>query len=571
MGTDRLYDPLKYYEDQGRQEHEQNTLDYFEDLVKKSGIDVEENRQTVREYDEENKKISEIGKKISRYKTLRVFLIIGMVLGTILLVSGFSGNAWLIVIGVLLAAACTTFLFWKVNPIIKDASSIKEKYEARAAELLAEAEAQMAPLNVLFDERDTYNLIEKTIPEMSFEEYFTNEQRALFINKYDYVDMNDDESSVTDTVSGKFVGNPFILSCRHVHEMGTHTYQGSLTITWTETYYDSNGDLRTRTRTQTLYAEVVKPKPNYYYYTSLGYGNQAAPDLTFSRSPQHTEKLSEKEIAKKVKHGEKQLKKMTQKATKEGGSFQEMANTEFEVLFDALDRDQEVQYRLMFTPLAQRNMVSLVKSNTGYGDDFYFNKLRRFNVVTCEHAQNRTLDTSPANYYSYSVDIAKLNFLNFNTDYFKSLFFNFAPLMAVPAYIDEPCASMEIPEAFASNFTLYEHEVMANAFNPSVFAHPETATDTILKTEMVSKQGDKDNVAVTAYSYATVERVDYVPVYGGDGRYHDVPVPWIEYIPLVNITNMTVEQYNPDAVGTTSDISAHDEAYLHGVVAKILR
>ena len=43
----------------------------------------------------------------------------------------------------------------------------------------AEAQAQMSPLNELFDERDTFNLIEKTIPEMDFEGKFTTEQEEL--------------------------------------------------------------------------------------------------------------------------------------------------------------------------------------------------------------------------------------------------------------------------------------------------------------------------------------------------------------------------------------------------------
>ena len=165
--------------------------------------------------------------------------------------------------------------------------------------------------------------------------------------------------------------------------------------------------------------------------------------------------LNEKELRKKVKSGEKDLKKMARKATKEGGTFQEMANSEFEVLFGAQDRDNEVQFRLMFTPLAQRNTVALVTNKIGYGDDFYFNKHRRFNVITSEHAQNWNMLTSPNVYYSYDVDTAKLNFINFNTNYFKSIFFDFAPLFSVPTYLEEPCASLAPVEDYDCNYTCY--------------------------------------------------------------------------------------------------------------------
>ena len=58
---------------------------------------------------------------------------------------------------------------------------------------------------------------------------------------------------------------------------------------------------------------------------------------------------------------------------KNGGQFQEMANSEFDVLFGANDRDHEVQFRLMYTPLAQRNTVDLIK------DKKYFNVIANNN------------------------------------------------------------------------------------------------------------------------------------------------------------------------------------------------
>ena len=53
-----------------------------------------------------------------------------------------------------------------------------------------------------------------------------------------------------------------------------------------------------------------------------------------------------------------------------------------------------------------------------------------------------------------------------------------------------------------------------------------------MKSAYVGSQNGADETAVTAYSYDIFLRVDIVPVYGGDGRYHNVPVEWDEYIPL---------------------------------------
>jgi hypothetical protein len=34
--------------------------------------------------------------------------------------------------------------------------------------------------------------------------------------------------------------------------------------------------------------------------------------------------------------------------------------------------------------------------------------------------------------------------------------------------------------------------------------------------------------------------VDFIPVHGGDGYWHDVPVPWDDYIPLEETNNFFI-------------------------------
>lgn len=148
--------------------------------------------------------------------------------------------------------------------------------------------------------------------------------------------------------------------------------------------------------TQTLTASVTKPAPFYGYDTRLYYGNEAAPDLRFSRQPTHANELDEDEIEKTVKRGKKKLEKRARKAVGAGTQFTEMGNAEFDVLFGAVDRTNEVQFRLMFTPLAQQNMLELIKSDDGYGDDFAFYKTGCINCIRSEHAQHWQTDTDPA-------------------------------------------------------------------------------------------------------------------------------------------------------------------------------
>ena len=98
------------------------------------------------------------------------------------------------------------------------------------------------------------------------------------------------------------------------------TYTGSLTISWTTTYTDSEGHRHTQHHTQTLHASVDKPMPDYSEYTRLIYGNDAAPDLVFSHSPSHAEKLNEKQLERRVKSGAKEIQKLQKEQIKAGGS-----------------------------------------------------------------------------------------------------------------------------------------------------------------------------------------------------------------------------------------------------------
>ena len=576
-----LLDPVNYYKSTGKQTHLDNATAYFEELLSRSKVDVEANRQTVREYNEQNEIINNLNKEIRKYKIIKGFLIFGIVIGVFLAIASIAAftqseagiGALLILLGAGLITGCVLILKKKINPKIKDISRVRDQHVAKANELLALAQSQVATLNNLFNDTDTFRLIEKTIPDFKFNTRFTKAHESLFMKKYDFVDLQGDECSMLDTVSGTFAGNPFVFGRRRVHQMGTCTYTGSLVIHWTETYRDSQGKTCTRHRSQTLYASVTKPKPYYHTNTFLAYGSQAAPDLTFTHNTQHSEDLSEKALERKIKKGEKQLAKQARQAVKNGGSFQEMANSEFDVLFGARDRDHEVQFRLMFTPLAQTSMVELLTDDEHYGDDFDFIKQKRFNTIISDHAQAWNMNTSAANYYSYDVDQIKNNFINFNTEYFKSLFFDFAPIFSIPAYMEEPCASLEDIEDYPSNQTYYEHEVMANAIGYNHFVHENSNTEAILKTRCAFKDNNIDNVLVTAYSYVAIDRIDYIPVRGDDGHTHLVPVPWVEYNPVDKTTSISVsnldlsEKEFREQIGSVSD----GEAYAHGLSARMIR
>ena len=500
-----IFNPLEEYEQKFKNLHLDNAKKRLDDLVKVSGVDIAENKKTVKEYTELKEKLSKIKKKFNLWRFLRVIMIITLVL--------------------------IPLVIMKVTPKIRAFRTKIEQVLEKTNELLALAKKQMAPINSLFTDRDGLNLIEETIPSLKFFPSFSFEQESDMIVNYDFYNENVLDQSTIESLSGKYNENPFLFEKKLTHKMGIEVYHGYKTITWTETYRGSDGKMHVRTRTQTLHASVTKPKPFYSTQVVLNYCAQGGPELSFSRDATHLEQKSDREIERYVKKGEKNLKRLTDKAISQNKNFMSMSNSDFEVLFDALDRTNEVQFRTLFTPLAQTNMVDLIRSQTGYGDDFNFIKRKRTNRISTHHSQGRPLTLSANSYFSHSFDEIEKNFLYKNAEFFRAVYFDFAPLWAIPIYQERPAHSLRpIPE-YSQKYSCKEYESLSNIAT-SRLTHPSTKTNAILKASFVDSKNGADEITVTAYSYDIKKRVDFIPVFGGDGRMHSVPVPWDDYIPL---------------------------------------
>ena len=508
-----IYNPLEEYETKLKDLHRKETEAFFEDLVKQSQVNIEENRETVKQYHFYLENVKKLKKKLNRLRFFRVLMCITIVLIPLVIL--------------------------KMTPKIRALREEIATADQKAQELLALAFKQMEPLNRLFKKEDALRLIEKAVPLIAFDPNFTVQQESDMVINYDFA-PGDDEQSTLETLAGRYNENPFLFENRLVHKMGEETYHGYKTIHWTEHYRGSDGKMHTRHRSETLHATVTEPKPFYSTQVVLNFGAQGAPDLCFSRDATHLEQKSERELERYVKKGEKRLKKKTDQALKNNDDFMSMSNTDFEVLFDALDRTDEVQFRTLFTPLAQTNMVDLLLSKTGYGDDFHFIKRKRMNKILSRHSQGRKIVLTKEEYMSYSFDQIQKNFVEGNAQYFKAVYFDFAPLLAIPAYQERPVHSLKPIPDYGRLYSLKEGEVLANAASRTHFVHPDTKTEAILKTEYIRSEKDMDEICITARSYDALNRVTYVSVHGGDGHFHDVPVEWQEYIPLEQSGNFFV-------------------------------
>ena len=230
-----IYNPLEEFDSKFKNLHSDNTKKYFEELVRQSGVNIEENRNTVKEHNELKASLSKIKRKFNLWRFLRVLMIITLILIPLVII--------------------------KITPKIKALRNEIKEADKKLEELLTLARRQMAPLNSLFTDRDALKIIESTIPMLSFAPCFSVEQEANMIINYDFNDHNNAEQSTVDVLAGHYNENPFLFESKLIHRMGTEIYHGYKTIYWTETYTDSDGKTRTRTRSETLHATVVKPKP----------------------------------------------------------------------------------------------------------------------------------------------------------------------------------------------------------------------------------------------------------------------------------------------------------------------
>ncbi len=543
-----VYEPLPLYRDVFREKFRENAEAFFAELVTKSGVDAAANAVVVRD-------VNAIAAQLAKAEASRagwgwaigltIAALIALAVAFFVVASdgGEDAAGTLALIGGG-AVALLPLLFGVFIPKRRHYDEVAKAIQERLEKRKAVAWAQMAPLNALFDWSDAARIIERTVPRLSFDPYFTQGRLSELHDLFGWSDEFNDGKSVLGAQSGEINGNPFVFGRLLQMNWGVKTYSGSREVSWTETERDADGKLRTVRRYQTLTAYVSKPIPEYSQDVLLIYGNDAAPKLTFTRTPSGLSDASDGFFGRmRMKSQVKSLERFSRNLDDQYG-YTIMGNREFEALFETRDRSDEVEYRLLFTPLAQKQMLALLRDKSvGYGDDFSFIKAHKINVVRAHHLADADLDTDPAKFADFDFESVKSKFLSFCENYFKATYFALAPLLSIPLY-QQTRTHEEIWKGVVGPrpASFWEHEAIANYHGDASFRHPQSVTRNILKTRLVRREGGESTVAVTAYGFRGEGRTDYVSVYGGDGDWHDVAVDWTEYLPVERTSEMCLSE-----------------------------
>ena len=527
----QVHEPTSQFRETFYGEHERNIETLFRELLRESGVDENENKQLIQHLNIIEEKLKSNQSSKFWWQTLRITLVLISLTCAYLT---YTYQVWVWLTGVL---APLPIIFFILNGIIKESQTLIDDLEHDRDSHIRRARQQMAPLNALYDWHQALALVSQTLPVIAFDSVLTSERLSYLRTFFGWDDSWNTDKSIKCVHSALLYGNPVLLTQYIQHWIGFKPYQGSLRIDWTEQVRNSKGNWETQTRSETLNATVTKPFPEYADRTEVLHFHDAARNLVFSRQPSGMPKNETGWLGKVVLWWKKnQLRK---EATNTKRNFTPMANQDFDAIFAALDRNHDLEFRLLFTVLAQQEILKVLRdSEHGFGDDFKYTKRNMVTFIEPEHMNQVDFSCNPAIFHSYDLGAARRFFRHYHAAFFKSLYFGIAPLLSIPEY-HLPTEHRTVDDSDTSA-SFWEMESVSNHRGDSPFQHPQCVTRNLIKTSQMAQADGSQSVSVTAYGYMGTPRVDYVTVRGGDQNYHDVPVHWTEYNEVTQTSSMRV-------------------------------
>lgn len=566
-------EPLKAYQSRLKSAHAQFTKEALETLIQRSGVDEQANQRTIRDLHAAQASLQSAATRLQfwqgMYTLINVCLVIsaiGAVVALALLAS--APMPMFLVSTIVLVVLFVCLRYHLTLPKIEQWTATVKQWQQTVATLEAQAWEQMAPLNQSFTWDCVTERLRQTLPEITFDRQHTQARWQDFVQHLDWRPMLTQKISVCDLQSGDIQGNPFVIAKGRTYQMVDETYTSTKTVFVRKYYRDSNGRRRSSMVPEVLTASIVKPRPHYYDAAFVLFGSEAAPHLTFSREPsKHSGKENTFFNRLSKRRTTKKLEAFSRNLNDEYG-FTMMANREFETLFHATDRSDEREFRLLFTPYAQQQMVTLLNDTTiGYGDNFRMFKDKRSTILFCNHLNKENLSLDPSQFAHYDLAKIRQTFCDFNANYFKACYFALAPLLTIPLYCHLRKPQQDVSLSEQTETSPWENELLANAYGDTIFKPSKCATPCLLKTK-THAHGDLTVFDVIAHGYQEVPRVTPVEAWDSNGICHHIPVKWFEYLPIRKTTQLVAL---PDRLISNGEPLTHAaaEAMLTGNGVKV--
>ncbi|SJZ49257.1 MAG1210 family protein [Mycoplasmopsis verecunda] len=406
-------------------------------------------------------------------------------------------------------------------------------------------------------------LVDKIFPFIKLN--FKTSQELMEIadirDQKDYLLNNENERMSIKRVQSGFLNNaPFVSIIRNHRRYVNETYVGSTTVEYEKVRFKYVNGRQVKEKymhTETLTASYRAPKPYYYDTSELIYYNDLMPQLEFKCSPDYVGNLNKKQLDKLIAKQSKMIRKLAN----DNINYQPiMGNLTFESLFNCKKRNNEKEFRMLFTPLAQKQYEKLLTSREISNDhNFDLAKLGKLHILKEQNlfallTYERNLHQKLSPYWNTGVTYTNLknSFIHTYVSGFDELFKTLAPFIAIPMYMEQEI-NYKFNNDWQNNLAAEEIESLLNR-NISLrdgLKHPEASDyGLIFDVTKKSQNGDKVHFTVTTYGYKQIEHTEYISVKAGDNNRYDVPVNWIEYQEVKKISNLTL---------TVDNISPIDE------------
>lgn len=344
--------PVEYYKEL-QTKFKENANKYFDNLIEESGIDLKEHIEIADECNESGDNLYSKQVKHQQYSSytgwLFAFAVLSLIPGLCLKAHDNIRGAIFFFVLIPLFAIGSIYFFIKAKKAKIDEELASEDYEEKENESWSDA----WEFNQMLSDKDFKNILRQTTDEIEIDDCYTA-KRFDYLEDLTGFELYSSETDIgyTNAISGSIASNPFGIIQYKTVKMRDKTYTGSITASYTVRTTDAQGRPKTETRYETITASILRPAPFYESKCSVEYFNPACSNLKFERKASYKKLKNEKALYDYTKGKEKQLTEIAEIALAEGKNFTPLADTEFEIMFNALNRNDEKEFRMMFTPLA---------------------------------------------------------------------------------------------------------------------------------------------------------------------------------------------------------------------------
>lgn len=519
-----INEPIREYRKKFSREIKIKAEKYFKKLIEENDIDREKNRETVSKFHKTLKKYNRIKSAITLYKIFGWIFIFPILI--MVLIMFFRKIVTICMILACMFLGVIVVLFFVFAKKLKNRKTIVWN---KVEELNDLAKKQAKPLINAIDCYIPIKIFNEVIPNVKLDFKF-HRRKHEYMSQREALPFFSDNECVAGVYAGSVGENPFIIIKRRKQKMKKVPYSGSLDIYWqtVEEIEDENGEKTEEVviHNQTLRAMTWHEQPDYDTHVETIFSSPIAEELCFSREPFGVKKMSDKKVTRKIKSTYKKYKKKEIKNINIEKSLTLLENEDFEGLFGAFDRDNEMQYRELFTPLAQQNIVKLIRNREYEGDEFSFAKNGNLNLSINYSFQNIEFNLLDRKYCSMvDIDETEKSFKEFVSKFSKGIYMNLLPFLSIPAY------QKAVPRySYKKDSELFDSDTYPSSLETeAIFCQNYNIGNSDMPCICKATYVSKKQIEVEVYGFDASWETEYVSCLGGDGLYHDVPVRWLKY------------------------------------------